>query len=89
MSPFLSKSPSAKFNATSAGGMQLTAVDVCSPIARLLLNPAEGYGIKYEGKKSEWLCSEFLSFCLSPPLLGIIYIGLNHKFVDVSVVWSS
>ena len=38
MSPFLSKSPTAKFNATSAGGMQLTAVDVCSPIARLLLN---------------------------------------------------
>ena len=38
MSPFLSKSPNAKFNATSAGGMQLTAVDVCSPIARLLLN---------------------------------------------------
>ena len=51
MSPFLSKSPNAKFNATSAGGMQLTAVDVCSPIARLLLNfyPAEGYGIKFEG----------------------------------------
>ena len=53
MYPFLSKSPTAKFNATSAGGMQLTAVDVCSPIARLLLNyyyyPAEGYGIKYEG----------------------------------------
>ena len=38
MSPFLSKSPTAKFNDTSAGGMQLTAVDVCSPIARLLLN---------------------------------------------------
>ena len=38
MSPFLSKSPTAKCNATSAGGMQLTAVDVCSPIARLLLN---------------------------------------------------
>ena len=38
MSPFLSKSPTAKFNAISAGGMQLTAVDVCSPIARLLLN---------------------------------------------------
>ena len=38
MSQFLSKSPNAKFNATSAGGMQLTAVDVCSPIARLLLN---------------------------------------------------
>ena len=38
MSPFLSKSPNAKFNATSAGGMQLTAIDVCSPIARLLLN---------------------------------------------------
>ena len=38
MSPFLSKSPNTKFNATSAGGMQLTAVDVCSPIARLLLN---------------------------------------------------
>ena len=38
ISPFLSKSPNAKFNATSAGGMQLAAVDVCSPIARLLLN---------------------------------------------------
>ena len=38
ISPFLSKSPTAKFNATSAGGMQLAAVDVCSPIARLLLN---------------------------------------------------
>ena len=36
--PFLSKSPTAKFNATSAGGMLLAAVDVCSPIARLLLN---------------------------------------------------
>ena len=64
MSPFLSKSPTAKFNATSAGGMQLTAVDVCSPIARLLLNPAEGYGIKYEGsflEKSQSGCVQ--NFC--------------------------
>ena len=26
---------------------------------------------------------------LSSPLLGIIYIGLNPKFVDVIIVWSS
>ena len=31
ISPFLSKSPSAKFNATSAGSMQLAALCVCSP----------------------------------------------------------
>ena len=31
MSPFLSKSPNAKFNATSAGGVQLAALCVCSP----------------------------------------------------------
>ena len=41
------------------------------------------------GEKCEWLFSEFFSFCLSPPLVGIIYIGLNHKFVDVIVVWYS
>ena len=50
--------------------------------------PAEGYGIKYEGSFLE-KSQIFLSFCLSPPLLGIIYIGLNQQFVDVSVVWSS
>ena len=31
MSPFLLKSPNAKFNATSAGGMKLAALCVCSP----------------------------------------------------------
>ena len=31
MSPFFSKSPNAKSNATSAGGMQLAALCVCSP----------------------------------------------------------
>ena len=31
ISPFLSKSPTAKFNATSAGGMQLAALCVCPP----------------------------------------------------------
>ena len=31
MSPFLSKSPNAKFNATSAAGMQLAALCLCSP----------------------------------------------------------
>ena len=56
--------------------------------------PAEGYGIKYEGnflgrswgEKSESRCFQKCYHFLSPPLLGIIYIGLNPKCVDVILV---
>ena len=63
------------------------------PVVEYNHYPAEGYGIKCEGsflvRKVRVVVFRNVFIFLSPPLLCIIYIGLNPTFVDMILVWSS